>query len=75
MGEQRILLDADWNQICREREQERKLPPACCCQNGGAPFLLDSVWVTSRNAGCQVHAPASRLYAPIGMRRRASRMR
>ena len=57
MSEQRILTNAEWNEVCREAEAERHAPLECCCENGGKPFLLDGVWVTSRNAGCIVHTP------------------
>jgi hypothetical protein len=35
---------------------------SCCCQNGGEPYeLVPGLWVTSRNAGCRVHASAHRI--------------
>ena len=29
----------------------------CCCANGGRPYELNGVLVTSWNAGCRVHRP------------------
>ena len=39
--------------------------PACCCENGGRPFLLDGVLVSCWNVGCKVHKPLVPLYDSV----------
>jgi len=63
MPEQRILNDTEWNEECREMEAERRRPPVCCCENGGKPWLLDGVLVTSHNCGCRLHATTPERWA------------
>jgi hypothetical protein len=38
---------------------------ACCCENGGRPFILDGALVTCWNVGCRVHRPLIPLYDPV----------
>ena len=65
MGDQRIILEPEWNEMCREAEAARNQGPICCCENGGEPFEMGGVTVVARNAGCRVHRPEPKLYAPI----------
>ena len=29
--------------------------PECACRNKGKPYILDGVWVTSKDPACRVH--------------------